>query len=72
MYVSLGNYILSRSTEADILKSKKDIYLVQKYEGRYFAKVKRIYILSRCMEADILESKKDLYFVQKYGGRYVW
>ena len=57
--------------EADILKSKKDIYLVQKYGGRYFTKVKRINILSRCMEADILESKKDLYLVQKYGGRYV-
>ena len=54
--------------EADILKSKKDIYLVQMYGGQYFAKVKRIDILSRCMEADILESKKDLYLVQKYGG----
>ena len=31
---SLGSYILSRCMEADILKSKKDIYLVQKYEGR--------------------------------------
>ena len=46
------------------------IYLVQKYGGRYFEKVKRIYILSRSMEADILKSKKDLYLVQKYGGRY--
>ena len=25
--------------EADILKSKKDLYLVQKYRGRYFEKV---------------------------------
>ena len=25
--------------EADILKSKKDLYLVQKYGGRYFEKV---------------------------------
>ena len=25
--------------EADILESKKDLYLVQKYEGRYFGKV---------------------------------
>ena len=57
--------------EADILKSKKDLYLVQKYGGQYFEKVRRIYILSRSMEADILESKKDLYLVQKYGGRYV-
>ena len=56
--------------KADILKSKKDIYLVQKYGGQYFAKVKRIDILSRCMEANILESKKDLYLVPKYGGRY--
>ena len=54
--------------EADILKSKKDVYLVQKYGGRYFAKVKRINIFSRCLEANILESKKDLYLVQKYGG----
>ena len=54
-----------------ILKDrKKDLYLVQKYGGRYFGKLKRIYILSRSMEADILKSKKDLYLVQKYGGRY--
>ena len=45
-------------------------YLVQKYGGRYFAKVKIIDILSRSMEADILESKRDLYLAQKYGGRY--
>ena len=45
-------------------------YLVRKYGGRYFAKVKRIDILSRSMEGDILESKRDLYLVQKYGGRY--
>ena len=44
-------------------------YLVQKYGGRYFAKVKRIDILSRSMEADILKSKKDIYLVLKYGGR---
>ena len=56
--------------EADILESKKDLYLVQKYGCQYFAKVKRIDILSRSMEADISESKKDLYLVQKYGGRY--
>ena len=35
VYLSLGSYILSRSMEADILKSKKDIYLVQKYGGQY-------------------------------------
>ena len=69
--ITLGSHILSRSMEADILKSKKDPYLVQKYGGRYFAKVKRTDILSRSMEADILESKKDLYLVQKYGGQYV-
>ena len=57
--------------EADILGSKKDIYLVQTYGGRYFTKVKRIDILSRCMESDILEHKKDIYLVQKYGGQYV-
>ena len=28
-------YILSRSMEADILESKEDLYLVQKYGGRY-------------------------------------
>ena len=30
---------MSRSIEADVLKSKKDLYLVQKYRGRYFEKV---------------------------------
>ena len=57
MYLTLGSHILSRSMEADILKSKKDLYLVQKYGGRYFAKVKRIDILSRCMEADMFEKR---------------
>ena len=56
--------------EADILKTKKDLYLVQKYGGRHFPKVKEIDLLSRSMEADILKSKKDLYLVQNYGGRY--
>ena len=41
--------------EADILESKKDLYLVQKYGGRYFEKVRRIYILSRSMEADVFD-----------------
>ena len=50
-----NSYILSRSMEADILESKKDLYLVQNYGGGYFEKVKRIYILSRSMEADILK-----------------
>ena len=50
--------------EADILKSKKDLYLVQKYGGRYFAKVKRIDILSRSMEADISKKYCSLiYFI---------
>ena len=31
--------------EADILKSKKDLYLVQKYGGRYFEKVLFINLL---------------------------
>ena len=30
--------------EADILKSKKGLYLVQKYGGRYFEKVLFIYL----------------------------
>ena len=47
--------------EADILKSKKDIYLVQKYGGRYFEKVKRIYILSRSMEADMFNKRISAY-----------
>ena len=38
MYLSLGSYILFRSMEADILKSKRDLYLVQKYEDLYFEK----------------------------------
>ena len=47
--------------EADILESKKDLYLVQKYGGRYFEKVKRIYILSRSMEADVFDKRIDAY-----------
>ena len=47
--------------EADILKSKKDLYLVQKYGGLYFEKVKRIYILSRSMEADIFNKRISAY-----------
>ena len=35
--------------------SLEEVYLAQKYGGRYFAKVKRIDILSRSMEADILQ-----------------
>ena len=47
--------------EADVLKSKKDIYLVQKYGGQYFAKVKRIDILSRSMEADMFNKMISAY-----------
>ena len=47
--------------EADILESKKDLYLVQKYGGRYFEKVKRIYILSRSMEADMFNKRIGAY-----------
>ena len=61
VYLTLGSHILSRSMEADILKSKKDLYLVQKYGGRYFAKVKRIDILSRCMEADMFDKRIGAY-----------
>ena len=61
VYLSLGSYILSRSMEADILESKKDLYLVQKYGGRYFEKVKRINILSRSMEADMFDKRIGAY-----------
>ena len=47
--------------EADILKSKENRYLVQKYGGRYFAKVKRINILSRSMEADMFDKRIGAY-----------
>ena len=47
--------------EADILESKEDLYLVQKYGGRYFAKVKRIDILSRSMEADMFNKRISAY-----------
>ena len=57
MHLTLGNHILSRSTEANILKSIKDLYLVQKYGGRHFAQVKRTDILSRCMEADMFDKR---------------
>ena len=63
MYLSLGSHILSRSMEANILKSKKDIYLVQKYGGRYFAKVKRIDILSGSMEANMFDKRIGVYFI---------
>ena len=61
VYLTLRSYILSRSMEADILESKKDIYLVQIYGGRYFAKVKRIYILSRSMEANMFNKRISAY-----------
>ena len=49
-------------------KSKNDLYLVQKYGGRYFEKVGRIYILSRTMEADILKKYCSLiYFIVPIG-----
>ena len=44
-------YILSRSMEADILESKKDLYLVQKYGGRYliyFVDVSGFLLFSFC------------------------
>ena len=47
--------------ESDILKGKKDLYLVQKYGGRYFEKVKRIYILSRSMEANMFNKRISAY-----------
>ena len=47
--------------EADILKNKNDLCLVQKYGGRYFAKVKRIDILSRSMEADMFNKRIGAY-----------
>ena len=42
-------------------KSKENQYLVQKYGGRYFAKVKRIDILSRSMEADMSDGRIGAY-----------
>ena len=48
MYLTKGSYILSRSMKADILESKKDLYLVQKYGGRYFAKVEKdLYLVQK-------------------------
>ena len=47
--------------EVNILESKKDLYLVQKYGGRHFAKVKRIKILSRSMEADMFDKRIGVY-----------
>ena len=42
-------------------KSKENRYLVQKYGGRYIAKVKRIDILSRSMEAGTFDKKIGVY-----------
>ena len=54
--------------EADILESKKDLYLVPKVWRQIFWKVKRIYILSRSMEADSLKKYCSLiYFVVSIG-----
>ena len=39
--------------EADILKSKKDLYLVQKYGGRYFEKVLFINLFYFVVSIDI-------------------
>ena len=47
--------------DADIFKSKENRYLVQKYGGRYFPKVKRINILSRSMEADMFDKRIGAY-----------
>ena len=50
--------------EADILESKKDLYLVPEVWRKILWKVKRIYILSRSMEADILKKYCTLiYFI---------
>ena len=42
-------------------KSKGNQYLLQKYGGRYFAKVKRIDILCRSMEADMFDKRIGAY-----------
>ena len=42
-------------------KSKENRYLVQKYGGRYFIKLKRIDILSRSMEADMFDKRIGAY-----------
>ena len=47
--------------EADILESKENRYLVQKYGGQYLAKVKRINILSRSMVADMFNKRIGAY-----------
>ena len=47
--------------EADILKSKKDIYLVPEVWRPIFWKVERNYILSRSMEADIFNKRISAY-----------
>ena len=46
-------------------------YLVQKYGGRYFAKVTRIDILSRYMDANILESKR-IYILSRSMEADIW
>ena len=42
-------------------KSKVNQYLVQKYGGRYFTKVRRIDILSRSMEANMFNKRIGAY-----------
>ena len=47
----------------------RKLYLVQKYGGRYFAKVKRIYILFQKYGGRYFAKVKRIYILfQKYGG----
>ena len=59
---SLGEVISCPEVWRPILcKSKENRHLVQKYGGRYFAKVKRIDILSIGIEADMFDKRIGAY-----------
>ena len=64
MEINFSSKVYSKSllkgSPLSVLHLRKS-YLVQKYEGRYFAKVKRIDILSRSMEADMFDKRVGAY-----------
>ena len=55
------SYLVPEVWRLIFCKSKENQYLVQKYGGQYFAKVKGINILSRSMEADTFDKRIGAY-----------
>ena len=51
--------------EADILESKKDLYLVQKYGGRYFEKSKKDLYLVQKYGGRYFEKVRRIYILSR-------